>query len=470
MTATNDKTAPMRRALWPERSTEEWQDLDRRHYLHPFTDFKALAAEGARIIEHAEGPYIYDSGGNRILDGMAGLWCCNLGYGRRELADAAFQQMQALPYYNSFFKTAHPPAIELASQLVQLTPPQFNHVYFTGSGSDANDTIIRMVRRYWDLLGQPQRATIISRENAYHGSTMAGASLGGMKPMHAQGGLPIPGIVHIEQPYWYENGGDMSPAEYGLRAAGRLADKIEELGAQNVAAFIGEPLQGAGGVIIPPATYWPEVERICRHYGILLIADEVICGFGRTGRWFGCEHFSFAPDFMTLAKAITSGYQPLGAVMVADRVADVLIEKGGDFNHGYTYSGHPVACAVALANLRILQEEGIVERIRIEIGPYLQKRWQELGEHPLVGEVRGVGFVGALELVADKSRRCFFPDRGRVGLICRDHCFRNGLVMRAVKDTMIISPPLILTHAHVDELISKAQRSLDLTARDLRCK
>ena len=220
MTATNDKTAPMRRALWPERSTEEWQDLDRRHYLHPFTDFKALSAEGARIIEHAEGPYIYDSGGNRILDGMAGLWCCNLGYGRRELADAAFQQMQALPYYNSFFKTAHPPAIELASQLVQLTPPQFNHVYFTGSGSDANDTIIRMVRRYWDLLGQPQRATIISRENAYHGSTMAGASLGGMKPMHAQGGLPIPGIVHIEQPYWYENGGDMSPAEYGLRGSG----------------------------------------------------------------------------------------------------------------------------------------------------------------------------------------------------------------------------------------------------------
>lgn len=456
------------RTPWSSRSTQDWQKLDGLHHLHPFTDSGALAAEGARIIERAEGAYLYDTNGNRILDGMAGLWCVNLGYGRRELADAAYAQMQALPYYNCFFKTSHPPAIELAHQLVQLTPPQFNDVFFTCSGSDANDTIVRMVRRYWDLRDEPQRTTIISRENAYHGSTMAGASLGGMKAMHAQGGLPIPGIVHIEQPYWYENGGDMSPAEYGVLAARRLAEKIEEIGPQHVAAFIGEPLQGAGGVIIPPSTYWPEIERICLHYDILLIADEVVCGFGRTGRWFGCEYFDFKPDFLTLAKALTSGYQPLGAVMVGDRVATVLRTRGGEFNHGYTYSGHPVACAVALENLRILKEEAIVDRVNTDIGPYLQERWHELGSHPLVGEVRGVGFVGALELVADKAERRFFQDRGRAGLICRDFCFQNGLVMRAVRDTMIISPPLVLTHEQVDELVTKARHCLDLTAERLR--
>ena len=450
-----------------ERATREWQDLDARHYLHPFTDFKSLAAEGTRVIERAEGVYLYDTEGHRILDGMAGLWCVNVGYGRKELAEAAFAQMQELPYYNSFFKSAHPPAIELARRLAGLTPAQFNHVFFTGSGSEANDTILRMARRYWDVRGEPGRQVIISRHNAYHGSTVAGASLGGMAAMHSQGGLPIPGIVHIEQPYWFENGVDVTPEEYGLRAARRLAEKIESIGPENVAAFIGEPIQGAGGVIIPPSTYWPEIQRICREYGILLIADEVVCGFGRTGRWFGQEAFGFEPDFMTLAKGITSGYQPLGAVMVGDRVAQVLIDEGGEFHHGYTYSGHPVACAVALANLRILEEEGLVDRVRDDIGPYLQRRWAELGNHPLVGEARGLGLIGALELVAHKASRTFFRDRGRVGTLCRDHCFANGLVMRAVRDTMIISPPLVLSHAEADELVDKAWKCLDLTARDL---
>jgi putrescine aminotransferase len=340
-------------------------------------------------------------------------------------------------------------------------------VFFTNSGSEANDTIVRMTRRYWDLMGQPKRSVIISRVNAYHGSTMAGASLGGMSAMHAQGGLPIPDIVHIEQPYWYENGIDLSPEEYGLRAARRLAEKIEELGPERVAAFIGEPIQGAGGVIIPPDTYWPEIQRICREYGILLIADEVICGFGRTGRWFGCEHFGFEPDFMTIAKGITSGYQPLGGAMVSDRVAGVLIEKGGEFNHGFTWSGHPVACAVAIENLGILRREKLVERARDDIGPYLQRRWRELADHPLVGEVRGVGMIGALELVAHKGSRTFFRNRGAAGLICRDHCFNNGLVMRATRDTMIMAPPLVIERSEVDEMIDKARRCLDLTAADI---
>ncbi len=355
----------------------------------------------------------------------------------------------------------------MSRQLAELTPPQFKRVFYTNSGSEANDTIVRMARRYWDLMDQPKRSVIISRINAYHGSTMAGASLGGMAAMHAQGGLPIPDIVHIEQPYWYENGIDVSPAEYGLRAARRLREKIEELGPERVAAFIGEPIQGAGGVIIPPDTYWPEIQRICREYGILLIADEVICGFGRTGRWFGCEHFGFEPDFMTIAKGLTSGYQPLGGAMVSDRVADVLIEKGGDFNHGFTWSGHPVACAVAIENLAIMRRERLVERVQEDIGPYLQKRWRELSDHPLVGEVRGVGLIAALELVAHKGSKTLFRNRGDAGLICRDHCFANGLVMRAVRDTMIIAPPLVIEKAQVDELIEKARRCLDLTAADI---
>jgi putrescine aminotransferase len=451
-----------------ERSTADWQALDRQHYLHPFTDYKFLHAKGTRVIVKAEGVYLYDSEGNRILDGMAGLWCVNVGYGRRELADAAYRQMLELPYYNSFFQTAHPPAIELAKQLVDLTPPQFNRVFFTGSGSEGNDTVVRLVRRYWDLRGQPERKVIISRVNAYHGSTIAGASLGGMAFMHEQGGLPIPDIVHIPQPYWYGEGGDLSPHEFGLKAARELEKKILELGAHRVAAFIGEPIQGAGGVIIPPDSYWPEVQRICDRHGILLVADEVICGFGRTGHWFGSNLYGIRPDLMTLAKGLSSGYLPIGAVMVADRVADVLIEKGGEFAHGYTYSGHPVACAVASVNLSIIQQEDLVARTRDETGPYLASKWRQLGEHPLVGEARSVGLIGALELARDKKTRQFFDKRGEVGTICRDFCFQNGLIMRAVRDTMIISPPLVITREQVDELAEKAWRCLDLTLE--RCR
>ena len=451
-----------------KHNTAALQELDRRHFLHPFTDFKALAAKGTRVIVRAEGVYLYDSDGKQILDAMAGLWCVNVGYGRVELADVARAQMVELPYYNSFFQTAHPPAIELARQLVDVTPPQFNHVFFTGSGSEANDTVVRMVRRYWDLLGEPDRTVIISRENAYHGSTMAGASLGGMAFMHAQGGLPIPGIVHIRQPYWYADGGELSPEEFGLVAAQALEQKIAELGPGKVAAFIGEPIQGAGGVIIPPETYWPEIQRICDRHGILLVADEVICGFGRTGHWFGSDRFGIRADLMAIAKGMSSGYLPIGGVMVADRVAEVLISRGGEFAHGYTYSGHPVACAVASANLRIIERENLVARVRDELAPSLAAKWRQLAEHPLVGEARCTGLIGALELVRDKANRRFFDKRGEVGTICRDFCFDNGLIMRAVRDTMIVSPPLVISPAQLDELAEKAWRCLDLTLA--RCR
>ena len=439
------------------------QRVDAKHHLHPFTDTKEINDQGTRVIVKADGVYIWDAEGNKLLDGMAGLWCVNVGYGRKELAEAAYRQMQELPYYNSFFQCTTPSAIELAEVLANLAPSHINRVFFTSSGSESNDTVVRMVRRYWDLLGEPQKTVIISRKNAYHGSTVAAASLGGMKFMHDQGGLLLPGIEHIDQPYWYAEGGDSDPGDFGLKVAQQLEQKIIELGHDRVAAFIGEPIQGAGGVIIPPQTYWPEVQRICDKYGILLVADEVICGFGRTGKWFGSDYFGIQPDFMSIAKGLSSGYLPIGGVMVSDRVSQVLIDKSGEFAHGYTYSGHPVAASVALANLRILREENIVETVDNETGPYLQNCWAELAKHPLVGEARGVGFLGALELVQDKTKREFYPKIGKVGGLCRNICIENGLVMRAVGDTMIISPPLIASKANIDELILKAKQSLDIT-------
>ena len=443
-------------------NTQQLQDIDGQHHIHPFTDHKALMEKGTRIITRADGVYLWDSDGNKILDGMAGLWCVNVGYGRQELVDAATDQMQELPYYNNFFQTTHPPAIELSKALVDISPSQFNHVFFTNSGSEANDTVVRMVRHFWALEGKPEKTVIISRENAYHGSTVAGSSLGGMKGMHAQGGI-LHDIEHIVQPYWYRSGSEMDPEEFGLKTAQALEIRIKEIGEDRVAAFIAEPVQGAGGVIIPPVTYWPEIQRICKKYGILLIADEVICGFGRLGEWFGSEYFDIEADLMPIAKGLSSGYLPIGGLMVGDRVTETVINKGSDFNHGFTYSGHPAACAVALENIRILKDEKIIEKAKNELSPYLQKNWLALGDHPIVGEARGIGMVGALELVKDKNTKTSYPSDQNVGTICRDFCFNNGLIMRAVGDAMIICPPLVISHSEINELIEKAKLCLDLT-------
>ena len=446
--------------------TLEWQQLSNDHHLAPFSDFKQLKEVGPRIITHAKGVYLWDSEGHKILDGMAGLWCVAIGYGRDELADAASKQMRELPYYNLFFMTAHPPVLELSKVIAEIAPEGMNHVFFTGSGSEGNDTMLRMVRHYWAIKGKPNKKVIISRKNGYHGSTVAGASLGGMTYMHEQGDLPIPGITHIPQPYWFGEGGDMSPEEFGIWAANQLEEKILEIGVDNVGAFIAEPIQGAGGVIVPPETYWPRIKEILAKYDILFVADEVICGFGRTGEWFGSDFYGLKPDMMTIAKGLTSGYIPMGGLIVRDEVVDVLNE-GGDFNHGFTYSGHPVAAAVALENIRILRDEKIIEKVQAETAPYLQKRLRELNDHPLVGEVRGVGMLGAIELVQDKATRKRYEGKG-VGMICRQFCFDNGLIMRAVGDTMIISPPLVITRDEIDELVTKARKCLDLTLEVLQ--
>jgi putrescine---pyruvate transaminase len=383
------------------------------------------------------------------------------------LAYVAAKQMEQLAYYNTFFQCTTEPAIHLAAKLAELSPADLNHVFFSNSGSEGNDTVLRMVRHFWAVQDQPNKNIVIGRYNGYHGSTVAGASLGGMKGMHAQGGLPIPDIHHIEPPFFFADGGEYSEHEYGLVAARRLEEKILELGPERVAAFIGEPIMGAIGVYIPPRTYWPEVERICRKYDILLCADEVICGYGRTGEWFGAQYFGFTPDIMTTAKGLTSGYIPMGAVLFNDRIANVLRDKGGELAHGYTYSGHPVCAVVALENIRILQDEKIVETCKNDTGPYLAERLKMLGEHQLVGEARGAGMLGALELVPNKAERKFFAERGNVGSLCRNIALKNGLILRATYDSMLISPPLVISRPEIDELFEKAWKSLNETAQAL---
>lgn len=440
--------------------TAELQALDAAHHMHPFTTGDALAAKGARVITRAEGVTLTDSEGHEILDAMAGLWCVNIGYGRSELADVAARQMRELPYYNTFFQTTHVPAIALSKRIAELAPGDLNHVFYAGSGSEANDTNIRMARTYWAQKGKPTKQIIISRENAYHGSTMGGASLGGMSPMHAQGGLPIPGVHHIKQPHWWAEGGNSSPEEFGLERARELEKAIHELGEDNVAAFIAEPVQGAGGVIVPPETYWPEIQRICDAHDILLIADEVICGFGRTGQWFGSQTYDIRPHIMTIAKGLSSGYAPIGGSVVCDEVAAVI--NACEFNHGYTYSGHPVAAAVALENLRILDEEGIIETVGKDTAPYLKEQWESLVDHPLVGEAKIVGMMGSIALTPHKeSRARFAAEAGTAGLICRERCFANRVIMRHVGDRMVISPPLVISRGEIDTLIERARQSLD---------
>ena len=452
------------------RTLAQLQAIDAAHHLHPFTDHKDLRAAGSRMIVAADGPFIRDSEGNEILDGMAGLWCVNVGYGREELAEAAYEQMKELPYYNSFFRCSTPTPVLLSDKLSEIAPAHLNQVFYGSSGSEANDTALRLVRHFWALQGKPEKNRVISRHWAYHGSTIAGVSLGGMAAMHGQLHGAVPNIVHVIPPYAFElaHPGE-SEHDFGLRAAKAVEDAILEAGPDKVAAFIGEPIMGAGGVKIPPDSYWPEIQRICRRHDVLLMLDEVITGYGRTGEWFAAQAMGIEPDTLTTAKAITSGYQPLSALLVGDRIAETLVEKGGEFFHGYTYSGHPVACAVALKNLEIIEREGLIARVREETGPYFARALKErIAGHPIVGEVRSFGLLGAIEIVRDRATRERFPDVGTAAVKVRDHAIANGLMMRAVGDTMIMSPPLIWTKETIDTAIERIVKALDLAERDLR--
>ncbi|HEV2563205.1 MAG TPA: aminotransferase [Rhizomicrobium sp.] len=451
--------------------TRHWQALDAAHHIHPFSDTAALNKEGVRVITKAEGVYLWDSEGRKLIDGMAGLWCVQVGYGNKELAEAGCEALRTLPYYNHFFKTTNPYTAELAAKLASLLPEGHDRVLFANSGSEANDSALKLIRYYWNLKNKPEKKIHLSRDYAYHGVTFAAASLSGLTPMHPQWDLPLPGFEKVPAPYWFgakaAGYGDIGPEEFGVLIAEKLEEKILELAADRVASFSAEPVQGAGGVIFPPASYWAEVQRICTKYDVLLHLDEVITGFGRLGEWFGAQTYAIAPDIMTMAKGLSSGYQPISAISLGARMADTILNANEELVHGYTYSGHPVASAVALKNLEVIEKLALVTRVKNSIGPYLQRRLREtFSEHPLVGEVRGIGLLAAIELVPNKPERSFFPDVGHVGTHCRNYCFASGLIMRAIRDTMVCAPPLTISEAEIEEIIAKAKDAIDHTARD----
>jgi len=448
--------------------TKFWQSQDADHHLHPFTAHPTLRGRGVRMITGAKGVYLTDSEGHKILDGMAGLWCTQVGYGNEEIVEAATKAMRELSYYNLFFMTSNPYATELAARVAEKTPEGISQVLFACSGSEAVDSAYKLIKYYWNLKGQPQRKQFIARERAYHGSTTIAASLSGLTGMHPQFDLPVPGIHHIgPTPHFYKFGEDMTEEEFTDRCVQALEDKILELGPENVAAFVGEPVMGAGGMMPPPAGYWPRIEAVCRKYGVLLWADEVITGWGRTGEWFGSQYFGITPDVMTMAKGMTSGYQPLSAVALGHDIADAIAKSDDEMVHGFTYSGHPVACAVALKNIEIMERNGLVGEAAKPRIDYFQKQLATLADHPLVGQVRSVGLLGGLELVEDKATKTFFDPSLDVGFKCREHCFNTGLIMRAVGDAMILCPPLVISNDEIDELITKARHALDLTAKQL---
>jgi adenosylmethionine-8-amino-7-oxononanoate aminotransferase/NAD(P)-dependent dehydrogenase (short-subunit alcohol dehydrogenase family) len=447
---------------------KDLRKIDAAHHLHPFTDNKSLKDEGGPVVmDRGKGCYLWDENGHRYLDAMAGLWCVNVGYGRPELAEAARAQIEKLSYYNMFFKTTTAPTAELAGRLAEISPDGLEHVVFTNSGSEAVDSALRFARQFWSLEGHPEKRIIIGREEGYHGSTLASASAGGIRAMHEQAGLPLPDFAHIGAPYTFRDAGSAPAAVFAKTAARMLEDKINELGAEKVAAFIAEPIQGAGGVIIPPAGYLREIQRICREHDVLLIIDEVICAFGRLGSWTASEHFGLQPDMMTMAKGLSSGYQPIAAVMIGDRVARTIVEKGGDLAHGFTYAGHPVAAAVALENLRIIEREGLVERVRDDLGPYFAERLASLRDHPMVGETRSLGLIGAVEIVQDRVTKKRFEPEGVVAAVCRERMQQRGVIVRAVRDTLVSALPLVANRAEIDTLVKVMRASLDSLGREI---
>jgi putrescine aminotransferase len=457
------------------RSTAAWQRADAARWLHPFTDPAALARDGAVVVERGAGLWLETHDGRRLLDAMSGLWCVQVGYGRGEIVEAVARQLERLSYASGFSHTTHTPAIALAERLASIAPPGLDRVFFTNSGSEATDTALRLVRRYWTLHGQPDRRVVISRHGAFHGSTCAAAALGGMPEVQAQPGADIAGFEHVMAPAWWSHrsiaraAGEcpLEPDSFGRRAAADLEACIEARGPERVAAFVAEPVQAAGGVLVPPDSYWPEVVRICRRHDVLLVVDDVVCGFGRLGHWFGAQRFGLAPDLVTFAKGATSGYQPLGGVLVGRRVGDAL-GRGGDLQHGHTTSGHPAACAAALANLDILERERLPERVRTRSGPRFAAALGTLAAHPIVGEVQTCGLLGAVQLVPDRDAARPFAAGIPVGAMAQREALDLGLVVRAVGTRVVLAPALTLDDATLDDIVGRLGATLDRTVRALR--
>lgn len=447
-------------------------DLDRAHVFHPYTSIAAQQRDGPRVLAEAQGVWIRDGEGRELLDAMAGLWCVAAGYGREEIADAMAEQARRLSYGHAFLAQSNEPGIRLASRVASLTPPGLDHVFFCNSGSEANDTIVKLVWYHWNLRGKPEKKKIIARQGAYHGVTLAATSLSGLPYMHALFDAPLPGFLHVRKPHHYREGVEGESEEaFAARLARELETRIEAEGPDTVAAFIGEPLMAAGGVIPPPRGYWRAVQEVLDRHDVLLIADEVVCGFGRLGVSFGSDFYDIAPDFMTVAKALTSAYYPVSGAVVSDRVWEVFeaaSKEHGAVAHGHTTSLHPVGAAAALANLDILEREGLLERAA-QIGPDFQRALRDaVADHPLVGEVRGEGLIAAVEIVEDRETRNPFPASDRVGLRLHEHGLDEGVICRAVGgDCLAFCPPLTISEEEFREAISRFGRALDRLSGDL---
>jgi putrescine aminotransferase len=432
--------------------------LDRAHHLHPFTDHRAMHRDGTHVIRAARGSTLVGEDGRELLDGLAGLWCVNVGHGREEILEAVAAQMRAVAFYPSFFNTTTEPAIRLAARLAGLAPGGLRRVLYSNSGSEANETALKLVRGYWKLRGRREKTKVLSRTFGYHGVTLATASLTGLASCTEPFDLPLPGFLHVPGPNHYGSG--KSPAEYGAWCLEETERAIAREGAHTISAMFVEPVQGAGGVIVPPEGYLAALRDLCRRHEILFVADEVITGFGRLGAWFASVMWELDPDIMTMAKGITSGYVPLGATMVSDEIADAL-EAGGYLAHGFTYTGHPVACAAALATLDVMEREKLVERVRDDVGPRFQAALRRLADHPAVAEVRGVGLIGALEL----RRPTRGPNAGAapntLGLAAHELARAEGVIVRGIRDLLALSPPLVVTHAELDRMFAGVERALD---------
>ena len=435
------------------------QQLDARFHLHPFTNHDEMHAQGTHVIVSGSGVFVQDAQGRELLDGLAGLWCVNVGYGRTEIIDAVAAQMRQVAFYPSFFNTTTEPAIRLAERLAKLAPARLQHTIFCNSGSEANETALKIIRGYWKLRGQAQRTKILSREFSYHGVTIATTSMTGLPSCTAPFDLPLPGFIHVPAPHAYAADREADPVAYGKWCVEETARVIEREGAGTIAAMFVEPVQGAGGVIPPPAGYLTALRALCREHGILFVADEVITAFGRLGEWFASGLWQLDPDLMTLAKGLTSGYLPLGATMVSDEIADTLAH-GGYFAHGFTYSGHPTTCAAALANLDIIERDGLVPQVKSNIGPYFQEKLRAFAGHPAVGEMRGVGLISALELLPPGGKAMLTPTM-MLGVRAAALARREGVIVRGIRDIIALAPPLTITREEIDQLFAAVRVAVD---------
>lgn len=443
---------------------------DIRYHLHAYTNARRHQEAGPLIIEKGDGVYVEDSAGNRYIEAMAGLWSVAVGFSEPRLVAAAARQMAKLPFYHNFTHKAHPPLIDLAEKLVKMAPVPMSKAFFTNSGSEANDTAMKMIWYRSNALGQPQRKKIISRKRGYHGVTIASASLTGLPGNQTSFDLPIANVLHTSSPHYWR---DALPGETEEQFSIRLADELEQMilaeGPETVAAFFGEPLMGAGGVVIPPTGYWEKIQAVLVKYDVLLVADEVICGFGRTGQMFGSQTFGMRPDIMVLSKQISSSYLPISALLINDKVFEPLADESnriGTFGHGFTGGGHPVAAAVALENLLLIEERDLVANAR-EVGAYMQQRLRELAEHELVGEVRGIGLIAAVELVADKATKAPWGQVGALGALANGLLQQNGVISRNMGDSIAFCPPLIITKAQIDIVVEAMKVSLDAALKEI---